>query len=58
MSPHIDVKRWMAEIKASFRIGEERCRVVVDHSVHYRCHFDEGWLTPYEASQAMRRRRS
>ena len=57
VSPQIDVERWMAEISAAFRIGEERCRVVVDHSAHYRCHFDEGWLTPCDARQARRRMR-
>ena len=43
VSPHIDIGMWLPEIKTLFDIDEERYRVVVDHSAHYRCRLDEGW---------------
>ena len=43
VSPRIDIGKWLPKIKALFGIADDRCRVLVDYSAHYRCHLDDGW---------------
>lgn len=40
LSPHINQEKWLSEIKTAFNIKVEQCRVIEDHSAHYRCHLD------------------
>ena len=43
VSPHLNDEGWLREIRDAFGVAGDQCRVIEDHSPHYRCSLDEGW---------------
>lgn len=44
VNPNIDTDAILPGIKRAFGIADGRYCTIQDHSRHYRCHLDEGWV--------------